>query len=223
MKHVAGRTLDEVLHGTPLPVEQAREILCLAADALGHAHRRGIVHRDVKPSNIMLDEQGRVLLMDFGISKALESGTQYTSTGQMIGTPRYMSPEQALGGTLDGRSDEYSLGIVGYEMLVGSLPFSGDSVHVLMYKHVHETPASVRASARTCPPRCPTPCSGRWPRSPSSASRRWRSSRPRSPSRVAPERRAAGAGREGRPTVRSGPVEVSRPPDGKVRGRRSRR
>jgi serine/threonine protein kinase len=152
MKHVSGRTLDELLQGTPLPVEQTREILCQAADALAHAHERGIVHRDVKPSNIMLDDQGRVLLMDFGISKALESGTQYTSTGQMIGTPRYVSPEQALGGALDGRSDQYSLAIVGYEMLTGSLPLTGDSVHVLMYKHVHEMPAPVRSVRAEVPP-----------------------------------------------------------------------
>jgi serine/threonine-protein kinase len=145
MKHVTGRSLDEMLEGRSLPVEQALDILRQAADALAHAHAHGVVHRDVKPSNIMLDEHGRVLLMDFGISKALEAGTQYTSTGQMVGTPRYVSPEQALGEAIDGRSDQYSLGVVGYQMLVGRLPITGDSVHALMYKHVHEIPAAARS------------------------------------------------------------------------------
>lgn len=145
MKYVRGRSLEDLLAAGPLPVDQAREILNQAAAALGHAHSRGVVHRDVKPSNIMLDEQGRVLVMDFGISKALESNTQYTSTGQIVGTPRYVSPEQAMGEPLDGRSDQYSLGVVGYQMLTGRLPLVADSVAGLMYKHVHEVPPTVRA------------------------------------------------------------------------------
>jgi serine/threonine-protein kinase len=89
--------------------------------------------------------------MDFGISKALEAGTQYTSTGQMLGTPRYVSPEQALGDTIDGRSDQYSLAVVGYQMLTGRLPLTGDSAHVLMFKHVHEMPPPARTVRQDIP------------------------------------------------------------------------
>jgi serine/threonine-protein kinase len=144
MKYVAGKSLDELLTGQPLPVEEARQILWQAARALGHAHQRGVIHRDVKPSNIMLEEGGRVILTDFGISKALLSDTQYTSTGQLIGTPRYISPEQVRGMDLDGRSDQYSLAVVGYQMLIGRLPLIASTVHALMYKHVYEVPTAAR-------------------------------------------------------------------------------
>src|SRR2546425_1363977 len=109
-----------------------------AACALGHAHQRGVVHRDVKPANIMFDHHGRVMLTDFGISKALQAATGFTATGMIIGTPHYMAPEQAKGQTVDGRADQYSLGIVGYRMLTSELPFSGDSVHTILYKHIFE-------------------------------------------------------------------------------------
>jgi serine/threonine protein kinase len=140
MKYVGGKSLDELLAGSSLPVDQARSILWQAACGLGHAHTRGVVHRDVKPSNIMVDESGRVVITDFGISKALQAGTQYTSTGQIVGTPRYVSPEQAQGIPLDGRSDQYSLAVVGYQMLVGRLPLVAETVHGLMYKHIYEIP-----------------------------------------------------------------------------------
>jgi len=140
MKYVAGKSLDELLAGQAMPAERARTILWQAACGLGHAHSRGVVHRDVKPSNIMIDPAGRVVITDFGISKALQATTQYTSTGQIVGTPRYVSPEQAQGNPLDGRSDQYSLAVVGYQMLVGRLPLVGEKVHVLLYKHIYETP-----------------------------------------------------------------------------------
>jgi len=97
-----------------------------------------VVHRDVKPANIMFDHHGRVMLTDFGISKALQAATGFTATGMIIGTPHYMAPEQAKGQTVDGRADQYSLGIVGYRMLTSELPFSGDSVHTILYKHIFE-------------------------------------------------------------------------------------
>jgi serine/threonine-protein kinase len=147
MKHVTGKSVDELLEGKPLPVEQARQILWQAACGLGHAHRRGVVHRDVKPPNIMVEESGRVIITDFGISKALQSSTQYTSTGQIVGTPRYVSPEQAQGLSLDGRSDQYSLAVVGYQMLVGRLPLVADTVHVLLYKHIYEVPVPASSIA----------------------------------------------------------------------------
>jgi serine/threonine protein kinase len=142
MKRIDGKSLDELLTGEPLPLDHCRQVLWQAACGLGHAHQRGVIHRDVKPSNIMIDEAGRAIITDFGISKALQQDTQYTSTGQMVGTPRYISPEQAQGLPLDGRSDQYSLAVVGYQMLVGRLPLVADSVHALMFKHIYEVPAS---------------------------------------------------------------------------------
>lgn len=155
MKHVAGKSLDELLAGKPMPVEQARPILWQAACGLGHAHARGVIHRDVKPSNIMVDETGRVIITDFGISKAIQSSTQYTSTGQVLGTPRYVSPEQVQALPLDGRSDQYSLAVVGYQMMVGRLPLIAETVHALMYKHIYETPVP----AATVSPEIPGPVS----------------------------------------------------------------
>ena len=145
MKYIAGKSLDELLTGEPWPIEQCRQVLWQAACGLGHAHQRGVIHRDVKPSNIMIDENGRAIITDFGISKALQQDTQYTNTGQLIGTPRYVSPEQAQGLPLDGRSDQYSLAVVGYQMLVARLPLVADSIHALMYKHIYEVPASAQS------------------------------------------------------------------------------
>src|SRR2546425_3783846 len=122
-----------------------------AACALGHAHQRGVVHRDVKPANIMFDHDGRVMLTDFGISKALQAATGFTGTGMIIGTPHYMAPEQAKGGTVDGRADEYSLGVVAYRMLTGELPYTGDSVHTILYKHIFEEVPSAAAKRSDTP------------------------------------------------------------------------
>jgi len=147
MKYVAGTSLEDMLEQKqPLPVPEIQRILWEAACALGHAHQRGVVHRDVKPANIMFDHDGRAMLTDFGISKALQAATGFTATGMIIGTPHYMAPEQAKGQTVDGRADEYSLGVVGYRMITGELPFAGDSVHTILYKHIFEEPP--RAAAR---------------------------------------------------------------------------
>jgi serine/threonine protein kinase len=150
MKYVPGKSLEEVLARGRLPVDQVRHILREAALALGHAHRRHVVHRDVKPANIMLDTEGRVVLTDFGISKALEGTTQITGTGTIIGTPAYMAPEQAKGKEVDGRADQYSLAIVGYRALTGKLPFEGDS-HSILYQQVHESPPSLRDRRKDTP------------------------------------------------------------------------
>jgi serine/threonine protein kinase len=109
---------------------------------LGHAHARGIVHRDVKPANIMLEADGRVVLTDFGISKALDSGSALTGTGNIIGTPHYMAPEQAKGLDVDGRVDQYALAVVGHQILTGKQPFDGSS-HSILYKHVFEAPPPI--------------------------------------------------------------------------------
>ena len=142
MKYVTGNSLDQLLDQGPVPFDTARRILREAALALGHAHKRGIVHRDVKPANIMLEADGRVMLTDFGISKALDGGSALTGTGAIIGTPHYMAPEQAKGGEVDGRADQYSLGVVGHHLLTGKQPFEGSS-HSILYKHVFESPPRI--------------------------------------------------------------------------------
>ena len=142
MKYVSGHSLEEVLTKGPVSIQLVRHVLREAALALGHAHRRRVVHRDVKPANIMLDEDGRVVLTDFGISKAVEGTTQLTGSGTIIGTPAYMAPEQAKGREVDGRADQYALAIVGHRALTGRLPFEGDA-HSILYQQVFEPPPSV--------------------------------------------------------------------------------
>jgi serine/threonine protein kinase len=142
MKYVTGHSLEQMLEQGPLSIDQARRVLREAALALGHAHKRGIVHRDVKPANIMLEADGRVVLTDFGISKALEGASGLTGTGTIIGTPHYMAPEQAKGHEVDGRADQYALGVVGHQVLTGKQPFDGSS-HSILYKHVFEPPPRI--------------------------------------------------------------------------------
>jgi serine/threonine protein kinase len=143
MALVDGETLGQRLaREGRLPVEQARRILVDVADALAYAHAQGVVHRDVKPDNIMLDRtSGRAVVTDFGIARAAAGDSRLTVTGVAIGTPAYMSPEQALGEReLDGRSDLYSLGIIGYQMLAGEPPFKAANTPAMLVKHVSETP-----------------------------------------------------------------------------------
>src|SRR5688500_973176 len=142
MKYVTGRSLEQILEEGPIPIDVARRVLREAALALGHAHRRRVVHRDVKPANIMMEDDGRVVLTDFGISKAAQGASQLTGTGTIIGTPHYMAPEQAKGLEVDGRADQYSLAVVGHEILTGKQPFDG-SAHSILYKHVFEPPPPV--------------------------------------------------------------------------------
>ena len=144
MKYVTGRSLDAILDaGEPLPIPFAIRLLTEAAAALGHAHARGVVHRDVKPANIMLGADDQVVLTDFGISKVGELTAQLTQTGMIIGTPHYMSPEQATGRAVDGRADQYSLAVLGHQLFTGKLLFSGDSAHTVIYRHVSEQPPRV--------------------------------------------------------------------------------
>nr|MBA3673312.1 serine/threonine protein kinase [Gemmatimonadaceae bacterium] len=112
------------------------------AVALDHAHRRGVVHRDVKPDNILFDDDGNAIITDFGIATARAHG-RLTVSGRAMGTPHYMSPEQAMGKLIDGRSDLYALGVVMYEALVGFPPFDGADAFSVGYKHVHEKPVSI--------------------------------------------------------------------------------
>ena len=134
-----------------LPEEEARRILSDLADALDHAHRQGVVHRDVKPDNVLLDdESGRALLTDFGVAKALGRGETMTAAGGVVGTPHFMSPEQAAGRTdVDGRSDVYSLGVMAYAMLAGRLPFEGKTHAEVLTKHLTQEPPPLRPLAPT--------------------------------------------------------------------------
>ena len=113
------------------------------ATALDYAHRRGVVHRDVKPDNVLFDEDGNALITDFGIATARFHG-RLTGTGRAMGTPHYMSPEQAMGKMVDGRSDIYAVGVMLYEMLLGFPPFDGADSYSVGYKHVHETAGRAR-------------------------------------------------------------------------------
>ena len=127
------------------PIDEVRRILAEVADALSYAHMRGVIHRDIKPDNILLDRQtGRVMVTDFGIAWAMEAGARLTATGIAVGTPTYMSPEQAVGEReLDGRSDIYSSGVLGYQMLTGRVPFEAGNTMALLLKHVTERPRSI--------------------------------------------------------------------------------
>jgi serine/threonine protein kinase len=137
MEYVEGENLKQILKDkVSLSYDRIAEIVNAVADALDYAHRRGIVHRDVKPANIILTPDGTVKIMDFGIAK-MESSS-LTATGQFLGTPNYMSPEQVTGEAVDGRSDLFSLGVVLYELLTKKKPFAGDNLTSISYKIVHE-------------------------------------------------------------------------------------
>lgn len=139
MQLIPGMTLKAALARGPLSPNEAEMVLRDIARALAYAHRCGVVHRDVKPENIFLDEiTGRALLSDFGVARSIEESTELTATGTAIGTPTYMSPEQIDGGHLDGRSDLYALGMVGWEMLSGQRPWAGESLYSVIYRQKHD-------------------------------------------------------------------------------------
>ena len=140
MALMTGGDLKTRIRGNPngMPVAEARAVAAAVARALDYAHRHGFVHRDVKPENILFDEDGTPQLTDFGIARAMAAGTRMTATGMSIGSPHYMSPEQARGLEVDGRSDLYSLGVVLYEMLTGRLPFDAGDTLAVAYAHVND-------------------------------------------------------------------------------------
>jgi serine/threonine-protein kinase len=139
MEYVAGRTLRDVMRGEGILPQRAAEIAGDAALALHYAHERGLVHRDVKPANIMISNEGQVKVTDLGIARAVNAET-VTQTAAVFGTAAYIAPEQAQGLDVDARTDVYSLGVVVYEMLTGQQPFTADSPIALAYKHVSEDP-----------------------------------------------------------------------------------
>ncbi|MGH9458850.1 MAG: protein kinase domain-containing protein [Thermoanaerobaculia bacterium] len=139
MEYVEGPTLKEAIaQGKPLSHASIARILAQVADALDYAHSRGIVHRDVKPANIIICGEDRVKITDFGIAKIATEAVNLTTTGQFLGTPNYMSPEQVKGTAVDGRTDIFSLGVVLYECLTRRKPFGGDSLTTISYRIVHE-------------------------------------------------------------------------------------
>ena len=152
MELVQGQTLQGLLQSRGrLPLEETIRLLAQAAAALDHAHANLVVHRDVKPGNIMIEPSGHVKVMDFGIAK-VETGANLTTTGSIMGTPNYMSPEQAQGLKVDGRSDLFSLGCVLYECLTGKKPFLGESVTAILLKILREEPPPVDFEATGLPP-----------------------------------------------------------------------
>jgi predicted Ser/Thr protein kinase len=151
MDYAEGGSLKDLIARGPLAVDQAASIASQVAGALDLAHQQGLVHRDVKPHNILLTREGRPLLTDFGIAKALHESTHLTRTGTSIGTPEYMSPEQLQGQTVDGRTDIYALGIVLFEMLTGWAPFKAPTPVATMYKQVNDPPPSLRQVNATVP------------------------------------------------------------------------
>src|ERR1700722_8676177 len=159
MAYVDGDTLARRLAGnTRVPVPGARRLLTEVASALAYAHSRGVIHRDIKPDNILLSSDGgRAMVTDFGIARAISNtsgaDSRLTATGVAIGTPTYMSPEQCAGDReVDGRSDLYSLGIVAYQMLSGDVPFRGTGTGALLVKHISEKPVPISDRVPDLPP-----------------------------------------------------------------------
>jgi serine/threonine-protein kinase len=142
MEFVDGPTLDQVLSDArPIPPERMFSILGQTSVALDYAHQKGIVHRDIKPANIMIARDGTAKITDFGIAK-ITASDQLTMTGNIVGTPHYMSPEQVQGQPVDGRSDQFSLAVIAFEMLTGEKPYSGEHLTTVVYKIVAEEPAA---------------------------------------------------------------------------------
>jgi serine/threonine protein kinase len=141
MEFIEGEELRSLLSaGRALPVSQAVSIAAQVAEGLAYAHEHGVVHRDIKPANIMVLADGPVKITDFGIARMRASNDELTQSGMMLGSPKYMSPEQVIGKRADHRSDIFSLGVILYEMLAGAAPFSGENVTALMYQIVNFAP-----------------------------------------------------------------------------------
>ncbi|MBI5658456.1 MAG: serine/threonine protein kinase [Nitrosomonadales bacterium] len=140
MEFLQGRELRDILNdGKRIPVEQALDIVVQVAQGLAYAHEHNIVHRDVKPSNIMVVRDGHVKITDFGIAR-MESASVRTQTGMVLGSPKYMSPEQVMGKQIDRRSDIFSLGVMLYEVLAGQVPFAGENINAIMYQILNTVP-----------------------------------------------------------------------------------
>ena len=174
MQLIPGRTLKQaVTQDGPFEAAAAEQVLRDIARALAYAHRAGVVHRDVKPENIFLDAtSGRAMLSDFGVARVMDAPTELTATGTTIGTPTYMAPEQIDGVNLDGRSDLYSLGMVGWEMLTGERPWAGESLYSVIYRQKHDQLTPIDSFRDDIPLRTQYLIEGLMPKNPD---RRWAS------------------------------------------------
>jgi len=142
MEYLSGKTLRDIMNQSQMPLDLILDTMTQMAEALAFAHEHGVIHRDIKPANVVITRQrGRIKLTDFGIAHLVNSN--HTQTGQMLGSPRYMSPEQAMGRMVDGRSDIFSLGAVLYEMLTGQYAFDGESLPSIIYRVISEMPVPV--------------------------------------------------------------------------------
>ena len=154
MEFVRGETLDKLSERLgPLPAERAATLIDSILSALEHAHRAGVVHRDVKPANVMVTDEGSVKIMDFGIARVL-GAEQKTVDFRLMGTPAYMSPEQVMGEEVDGRSDLYSVGVLFYRLLTGALPFSADTALAMLQRQIRDTPTPLHVHRAGLPDWC---------------------------------------------------------------------
>ena len=148
MPFLQNGTLAELLQARRRTLSEIHQIMTQVGGALGYAHARGMIHRDVKPSNVLIDEQGNCLLTDFGLARMIQaSSDRLTSAGTVMGTPAYMSPEQGKGDSVDGRTDLYALGVIFYEMLTGQVPYQDDFPMMVVIKHIRDPLPSVRELA----------------------------------------------------------------------------
>src|ERR671918_3159 len=151
MEYIQGVELRSLfVESQPMGIPQALSIAAQVAEGLGYAHQQGVVHRDIKPANIMVVADGPVKITDFGIAR-MRASADLTQTGVMLGSPKYMSPEQVIGKRADHRSDIFSLGVILYEMLTGAAPFSGENVTALMYQIVNFAPPAPSTSNSQVP------------------------------------------------------------------------
>lgn len=144
MPFIQSGTLADVMRTRQMSLPEIGRIITQVGDALGYAHARGMIHRDVKPSNVLIDERGNCLLTDFGLARMTDASAKLTSSGAVMGTPAYMSPEQGAGHALDGRSDIYSLGIIFYEMVTGQVPYQAETPIAIVFKHIQDPLPPVR-------------------------------------------------------------------------------
>ena len=144
MPFVQSGTLSELLQKRRLPLSEIRRVTSQIGEALSYAHSRGMIHRDIKPSNVLIDERGNCLLTDFGLARMAEASIKITTSGAVMGTPAYMSPEQGAGSNIDHRSDIYSLGIILYEMVTGRVPYTAETPVAIVFKHIQDPLPSAR-------------------------------------------------------------------------------
>jgi serine/threonine protein kinase len=147
MPFLQSGTLADLLKTRRVSLPEIYRIISQVGDALGYAHARGMIHRDVKPSNVLIDERGNCLLTDFGLARMAETGSMLTSSGAIMGTPAYMSPEQGAGNQVDGRSDIYALGVILFEMVTGQVPYSAETPIAIVFKHIQDPLPSARKFA----------------------------------------------------------------------------